>query len=73
MLGTADGKPVKVGLKLNGQVLQDGAGKDVKDGALTVTGETLYELVNQGAAKNGVLELTAESAGLQAYAFTFGS
>lgn len=73
VLGTADGKPVKVSLKLNGQALRDGAGKDVKDGVLTVSGETLYELVNQGGAKNGILELTAESAGLQAYAFTFGS
>lgn len=72
VLGTVDGKPVNVSLKLNGQTLRDGAGKDIKDGMLTVTGETLYELVNQGEVKNGVLELTAESAGLQAYAFTFG-
>lgn len=72
VLGSTDGKPVKVSLKLNGQILRDGAGKDVRDGALTVTKETLYELVKLDGAKNAVLELTAESAGLQAYAFTFG-
>jgi cytochrome c biogenesis protein CcdA/thiol-disulfide isomerase/thioredoxin len=73
VLGSADGKPVKVRLTLNGKPLGTKAGQAVKaDGELTVTGETLYELINQGGVSNGLLELTAESAGLQAYAFTFG-
>ena len=62
------------------QVLQDGApisaadaGSDVHDGTVTVTGNGLYNLVNNasGAGKH-TLELIVESPGLQAYTFTFG-
>jgi len=72
VLGSTDGKPVQVRLTLNGKPLGDKAGKDVKNSSLTVDRETLYELVNQGGVSNGILELEAVEAGLQAYAFTFG-
>lgn len=73
VLGSASGQPVQASLTLNGKPLGSLAGKDVQDGKLTVTGPTLYELVNQGDAGNGILEITAENPGLQAFAFTFGS
>jgi cytochrome c biogenesis protein CcdA/thiol-disulfide isomerase/thioredoxin len=73
VLGTADGKPVNVRVLLNGQPAIIGGGKDVKDGVLSVTSETLYELIDQGDVKNGQMELQADAPGVQAYAFTFGS
>ena len=73
VLGTRDGKPVKATLTLNGEPLGDNAGKDVPHETLTVGRHTLYELVNQGTAHNGLLEITADSSGLEAYAFTFGN
>ena len=73
VLGSANNEPVQASLTLNGKPLGKLLGKDVKDDKVTVTSPTLYELVNQGEAGNGILEITAESPGLQAFAFTFGS
>ena len=73
VLGTKDGKPVTATLTLNGQPLGSAAGKNAPNGKVTVDQHTLYELVNQGAARNGLLELTSNAAGLEAYAFTFGN
>ena len=73
VLGTHDGNPVKARLTLNGESLGKLAGKDTSDGTLTVSQHALYELVKQDSAKNGVLEITATSPGLEAYAFTFGN
>ena len=72
VLGTKDGKPATLRLTLNGKPIGKAGGADVQDGVLTVEREQLYELVDQGAVKNGLLELQADRAGLQAYAFTFG-
>lgn len=72
VLGTTDGKPLTVKLTLNGKPVGDKAGKDAANGVLTVSGETLYELINQHGTSNGILELEATAPGLQAYAFTFG-
>lgn len=73
VLGTNDGKPVTAMLTLNGEPLGIAAGKDAPQGKLTVKQHTLYELVSQSAAQNGLLEITAEAPGLEAYAFTFGN
>lgn len=73
VLGMHDGKPVKVTLRLNGEPLAASAGKDAPGSTLTVNQHTLYELVNQKEVKNGLLEITTESSGLEAYAFTFGN
>ncbi len=73
VLGSASGQPVQASLTLNGKPLGSLAGKDVQDGKVTVTTPTLYELVNQGEAGNGIVEITADNPGLQAFAFTFGS
>jgi thiol-disulfide isomerase/thioredoxin len=73
VLGTESGAPVRATLTLNGEKLNaSNAGADVKSGVVVVGKHTLYELVNQHAVKNGLLEITTEGAGLQAYAFTFG-
>ena len=72
VMGTATGKPVHVHVLLNGQPIGAAGGVDVKDGLLTVDSERLYELINQDAAKDGLLELQFDDEGTQAYAFTFG-
>lgn len=73
VMGTANGKPIDVALKLNGKPLGDQAGKDVRSDTVTIQGHALYELVNQDSAKNGALEITAKNAGAEFYAFTFGN
>ena len=73
VLGTHDGKPVDATLMLNGKPLTTAAGKEAPNGKLTADQHTLYELVNQDAARNGLLEITANAPGLEAYAFTFGT
>jgi hypothetical protein len=56
-----DGRPIAVG----------DAGSDVHGGAVTVTGQRLYNLVNLPAVGHHVLTLEPE-AGVMGYAFTFG-
>ncbi|MBI1301899.1 MAG: redoxin domain-containing protein [Alphaproteobacteria bacterium] len=73
VLGTQTGKPITATLALNGEPLGAAAGKDAPGGVLTVKNHTLYELVNQESVKNGLLEITANEPGLEAYAFTFGN
>ena len=73
MLGTKSGKPIKAKVKLNGEPIGDAAGSSAPDGVLTINNHTLYEIVNQDAVKNGLLEIITNDAGLEAYAFTFGS
>ncbi len=74
VLGTADGKPVHATLTLNGEKLTPAnAGKNVRESTVTVGHQTLYELVDQHGVKEGVLDITADGPGLEAYAFTFGS
>ncbi len=62
VLGTKDGKPIKVDIKLNGESYK----------TLTVYQHMLYELISQSKAKNGLVEIISETTGLEAYAFTFG-
>lgn len=73
VLGTASGKPIDVAVRLNGKALGAAAGKDAPAGRLSVSRNTLYELVDQGRVARGVLEVEAKQPGLEIYAFTFGS
>jgi cytochrome c biogenesis protein CcdA/thiol-disulfide isomerase/thioredoxin len=66
-------KPITARILLDGKPLGPSAGKDVKDGKITVTQSTLYELVHLKGLSTGILEIQSESAGLEAYAFTFGA
>ena len=72
VLGTTTGKPLHVTLRLNGKAVGNRGGKDAPAGVVTVTGNTLYELIDQKVPDNGLLELTTDAPGLEAYAFTFG-
>ncbi len=73
VLGGANGKPVRATVTLNGEPVGGNAGKDAPDGTVIVERNTLYELIDQGAPKRGVIEIEAQEQGLEAYAFTFGS
>lgn len=58
---------------IDGKPLMEGAGADVKEGVLTVDGERLYRLTDFGSNyKNHSLEIIFNSAGVDAYAWTFG-
>jgi cytochrome c biogenesis protein CcdA/thiol-disulfide isomerase/thioredoxin len=66
------GRDRKVRVLLDGQPISAAdAGTDVHDGAVTVTGQRLYNLVNLPEVGHHVLTLEPE-AGVQGYAFTFG-
>ncbi|HEX4465140.1 MAG TPA: cytochrome c biogenesis protein DipZ [Solirubrobacterales bacterium] len=66
------GRDRKVRVLLDGQPISAAdAGTDVHDGAVTVTGQRLYNLVNLPKVGHHVLTLEPE-AGVQGYAFTFG-
>jgi thiol-disulfide isomerase/thioredoxin len=73
VMGASTGHPVDVALKLNGRVALGEAGKDAHGGVVTVKDHALYELVNQDSVKPGLLEITTSGAGVEMYAFTFGS
>ena len=62
VMGAAQEKPVEVSLTLNGKP----AGK------LTIDQHKLYTLIDQKGRKQGLLEITANAPGLEAYAFRFG-
>ncbi len=72
VMGTTDGKPVKVSLKLDGAPIGKNGGKNVHGNTVTVTRHTIYELVSLPASKNALLEITAQQPGVEIYAFTFG-
>ncbi len=72
VLGNPDGKPVHLVIKLNGEPVGTNAGKDAPAGIVTVNRHTLYELIDQKAPKNSLLEIDVDEPGLEAYAFTFG-
>lgn len=72
VLGSRDGSPIEARLSLNGEPVGAAAGEDAPNGVVTVEGHTLYELIDQGEVKSGLLEITASAPGLEAYAFTFG-
>jgi hypothetical protein len=74
VLGSADGKPVRFRVTIDGASPGDAHGTDVNaNGEGTITGHRLYQLVRQpGAVGDHVFEIRFLDAGAQAYAFTFG-
>lgn len=72
VMGTATQKPVKVTVLLNGEPVKDKNGQDTQLGTIEVKQHDLYRLVVLEQGGSGMLELTAEDAGLEIYAFTFG-
>lgn len=73
VLGSQTGQPVTLQLTLNGRPVADRAGKDAPDGVVTVTDHRLYDLIDMGSPADGTLQITAQSPGVEAYAFTFGN
>jgi cytochrome c biogenesis protein CcdA/thiol-disulfide isomerase/thioredoxin len=68
----AEGGPGEVEVLLDGEPLAGtGAGEDVRDGRVTVSGQRLYRLVDLPEVARATLELRFES-GVTGYAFTFG-
>ena len=62
VMGSTNNEPIEVKITLNNHDLQ----------SITVSQHKLYELISQPSSLNGILELTVQSPGLEAYAFTFG-
>jgi cytochrome c biogenesis protein CcdA/thiol-disulfide isomerase/thioredoxin len=72
VMGSASGKPITVRLRLNRQAPGNQAGQEVRGAMLTVGRNTLYTLIDQPAARQGLLDIESGAPGLQVYAFTFG-
>lgn len=73
VLGNSNKSSIKLKLKLNGNPINAAdCGIDAPNGIVNVTNHRLYELINQGNIKNSKLEIEIPTAGLEAYAFTFG-
>ena len=73
VMGTLDGNPIDARILFNGKPASAGAaGKDVKDSMVTVTNETLYEVIALPHVQDATVTIEADRAGLQVYAFTFG-
>ncbi len=73
VLGSKDGAPIEATVTLNGKPAAGESGKDAPNGNLLVKQNTLYELINQDSSKEGIIEITTKTPGLEAYAFTFGN
>jgi cytochrome c biogenesis protein CcdA/thiol-disulfide isomerase/thioredoxin len=71
---SADGKPVRFQVTVDGKAPGDGHGVDTDtDGNGTVTGQRLYQLVREaGPVGDHTFEIHFLDPGVQAFAFTFG-
>ena len=71
---TADGKPVRFRVTIDGRAPGADAGADVKpDGSGVVTAERLYQLVRlKGAVSDRTFEIEFLDPGVRAFSFTFG-
>ena len=66
------GRPARIRVLLDGRpIAPAAAGTDVRDGAVRVTGQRLYQLVGLRRAGQGRLTLEVPP-GVSGYAFTFG-
>jgi cytochrome c biogenesis protein CcdA/thiol-disulfide isomerase/thioredoxin len=72
VLGSETGQPLKAKITFNGQGLGKNSGADVKNDEVTITKDTLYELVSLPSFAEGQVEIQALEPGLQVYAFSFG-
>jgi cytochrome c biogenesis protein CcdA/thiol-disulfide isomerase/thioredoxin len=74
VLGTADGKPVRFRVKLDGTSPGDDHGSDTDaNGAGTLQRHRLYQLIRQqGPVEDRTFEIEFLDPGVQAFAFTFG-
>lgn len=73
VMGSANNKPIKVKLFLNGEQLIDEKGKDVSDSSIVVNRHALYEVIDLKHLNDGLLQIITSEPGLELYTFTFGS
>jgi cytochrome c biogenesis protein CcdA/thiol-disulfide isomerase/thioredoxin len=74
VLGSANGKPIRFRVTIDGKPPVDSHGADVDaDGQGVVDGQRLYQLIRQnGAITDRTFEIRFLDPGVEAYAFTFG-
>jgi hypothetical protein len=74
VLGSANGRPARLRVRLDGEPPRGAHGLDVDErGHGTVPEERLYQLIRQdGPIADRTFEITFVDAGAQAYVFTFG-
>jgi len=72
VMGVHSNQKVKVQLRLNGELLLTEQGSDVKASTVLVSRHDMYRLVEMKEPSTGILELIADSPGLEIYTFTFG-
>jgi hypothetical protein len=71
VLSSGAEKSVTAKISLNGHLVDKESGTDVHQNEVTVTKDTLYELISLDSLQEGILEIQASEPELQAYAFTF--
>lgn len=72
VMGNKTAQPIQVKVLLNGKHVVKEKGKNVVDSSITVKEHDLYEVIVFGTRTAGILQLIAESPGLEVYTFTFG-
>ncbi len=73
VMGNTTSTPISVKVLFNGKPIDPAeSGMDVKDAAISVTGQRLYEVANFPSVISGEITLIVEGAGVELYTFTFG-
>lgn len=72
VMGSPEGKIIKVKLLLNDKPMMTEQGEDVAGSEVSVSRYTLYKLIHLKVPEGGTLELIATEPGLEMYTFTFG-
>ncbi len=67
-----NGEPVIIKLTQKDNPVTLDKGQDVMNSQVTVNRHRLYDLINLKKGQTGILEITANSPGLEIYTFTFG-
>lgn len=73
VMGNASSRPIDVTVLLNNKPILAYKGKDVINSTVKVTKHSLYEVVSLPHFSPSILEIKADSPGLEVYTFTFGS
>lgn len=72
VIGNSTTQPIQIKVLLNGSPISKNAGKDVRNGIITVTANRLYEIADFSKVNNGTITLEATGPGVELYTFTFG-
>ncbi len=72
VMGSTTKLPVRVTVLLNDKPIAANGGADVRDGAITVTAQRLYEVAQFLNSTTGEITLIFDKPGVELYTFTFG-